>query len=229
MNLLNEVEEFNFDGKKIMSNCVCDQCGKIFDKRGGKERHIKNVHFMPNKYGLNQSKDSIFNNSISVCTSKYENIKVEIDPASIKCEPRDMPCSKVLQQDVMKKVNVFPLKDTIKEEDAFQAKDFNISPLDESQFPCDLCENTLTSQESFDIHKLIHSELNRFVCMEKDCSAIFPNHKSLKKQLKDGPKIEKNNDNIMFHMCQECGKQCTTKAGLQDHMLCHSKEKNLYA
>jgi uncharacterized Zn-finger protein len=229
MNLLNEVEEFSFDGKVIMSNCVCDQCGKIFDKRGGKERHVKNVHSKPTKSSFKKSDDIYAKNGGSVCISKYEDIKVEIDPASIKFEPQDTPCSEgagVLEKEDIKNGNVFPHKNAIKEEYALHNKDSNKSSIDESQFPCDLCENTLSSKESLVVHKLIHAELNRFVCIEKDCSDIFTNHKSLKKHLKDVHKIEKKNDNRMFHICQECGKQCTTKAGLQDHMLCHSNEKN---
>ena len=38
--------------------------------------------------------------------------------------------------------------------------------------------------------------------------------------------IVKKNENRMFHTCDYCGKQGTTKAGLQGHMLRHYKENN---
>merc|ERR1719369_1447706 len=31
--MLEEVEMFVFDGQELFSNCVCNQCGKIFEKK----------------------------------------------------------------------------------------------------------------------------------------------------------------------------------------------------
>jgi len=118
-NLLDEVEEFSFDGKVIMSNCVCNQCGKIFDKRGGKERHVNNVHLKQSKSVFKQSDDIDSNNGGSACISKYEDIKVEIDPASLKCEPFDLHCLEGdfgLKEEDIKKVNLVPKNPEIKED-----------------------------------------------------------------------------------------------------------------
>jgi len=52
----------------------------------------------------------------------------------------------------------------------------------------------------------------------------LPNHKSSAKNQKLTKRKEKKSDIKMFQ-CSECEKQCSTKAGLQDHMLKHSKEK----
>ena len=120
INLLDEVEEFSFDGKVIMSNCVCNQCGKIFDKRGGKERHVNNVHLKQSKSVFKQSDDIDSNNGGSACILKYEDIKVEIDPASLKCEPFDLHCLEGdfgLKEEDIKKVNLVPKNPEIKEED----------------------------------------------------------------------------------------------------------------
>jgi len=212
MNLLQEVEEFNFGGQLIRSNCVCLECGKIFDKKGGKERHIKNVH--PEIYEASLTTDSPVN----------ENAKLEDIQASLKDEPYDPTdenegsLNEQLKQEEALKLH-YPVKNEV------GCREHNVSEL-ESPFACDLCDNVLSSRESFDIHKLIHSELNRFMCSEENCSEVFANQKSLKKHLKIVHKTEKKTDNRIFHVCQECGKQCSTKAGLQDHMLCHSKEKN---
>jgi len=218
MNLLQEVEEFNFGGQLIRSNCVCGECGKIFDKRGGKERHIKNVH--PEQYAASRKDDLP---SLGVF-SKNEESKFEANSADLKYEPNepteeneDYMIEQIKQEDALQP------QGQIKKETADEEP--NILEL-ESQFSCDLCENVLSSKESLDIHKLIHSELNRFMCSEENCSEVFANQKSLKKHLKIVHKTEKKTDNRIFHVCQECGKQCSTKAGLQDHMLCHSKEKN---
>ena len=99
MKLLNQVEEFNFDGQMIMSNCVCEECGRIFDNGSGKNRHMKGVH--SRKYKCTDSScgksflaESGLGRHMKDCHQpnmklKYENIKVEIDPASIKCELND--------------------------------------------------------------------------------------------------------------------------------------------
>ena len=42
--LLQEVEMFVFDGQEIFSHSVCDQCGKIFEKKSEVGRHVKGVH-----------------------------------------------------------------------------------------------------------------------------------------------------------------------------------------
>ena len=42
--LLQEVDMFVFDSQQIFSHAVCDQCGKIFEKRSEVARHVKGVH-----------------------------------------------------------------------------------------------------------------------------------------------------------------------------------------
>ena len=159
MNLLEQVEEFNFDGQSIFSNCVCKECGKIFDKKGGKDRHVKNVH-------SKHLKISNHANALLVKPEK-EEIKVEVDPImSIKSEPcdnaeeiNDLKENKCENESFL--VNNVQVNDLIKQETDSQDIRF------ESEFSCDLCDNTLSSKESLDIHKLIHAELNRFLCKEK--------------------------------------------------------------
>ena len=226
MSLLSQVEEFNFDGQLIMSNCVCRECGKIFDKKGGKERHVKNVHSKHLKIADPE-------NFPTLIKPKQEEIKVEVDPIiGIKAEPCDIfEQGEDVKDEYIKEENKFHEE---KGKDSLMVNHFDVTDLNKNEsesqdtrtlFSCNICDNTLSSKESLEIHKLIHAELNRFLCKEKDCSKMFANNKSLKKHLKEAHNIEKTNDNRMFHMCPECGKQCSTKAGLQDHMLCHSNEK----
>ena len=42
--LLTKLEEINFEGQLIKSNCVCNLCGKIFTTPGDQRRHVKGVH-----------------------------------------------------------------------------------------------------------------------------------------------------------------------------------------
>ena len=235
MELLNTVEEFTFDGKVIMSNCVCEECGRIFDNGSGKNRHMKGVHSRThtanksNKKFLAESElsDPIKEvNPVQNTKQKYEDIKVEIDPNSIKYEINDGHKESAvdvrLEEDIEQQDQ--DTSDNSKSKDEISNSGMQ-TPSKELPFPCDLCGNSLSSKESFDIHKLIHEELNRFLCNEEDCTEVFTNQKTLAKHLVSAHQKEMKKANVTFHVCEECGKQCTTKAGLQDHMKKHSTEK----
>ena len=88
LKLLKEVEEFNFEGQLIVSNCVCDKCGKIFNKKYGKERHVKSVHSRQYNCGVGSCGKSFYANSGLLSHSKeIHNLKTkEESPENIKLE-----------------------------------------------------------------------------------------------------------------------------------------------
>ena len=74
------------------------------------------------------------------------------------------------------------------------------------------------------VHKLNHEDQSRFKSEETDCDDLIRRNKSLIQRLEIHNL--KNKNGLGFHTCDQCGKQCTTKSGLKDHMLKHVKEKN---
>ena len=84
----------------------------------------------------------------------------------------------------------------------------------DTAFSCVQCEKPLSTRESLDIHLVIHKELNRMPCKEKDCNDVFPSQKSLMIHMKVNHQAEEKGENLMFYKCEECDKQCTTKSGL---------------
>ena len=65
LHLLNEVDKFNFDGREIFSDTVCDLCGKIFEKKNEVKRH-KNG-------SVHNQRASIFTCKMPGCTVSYSD------------------------------------------------------------------------------------------------------------------------------------------------------------
>merc|ERR1712096_41625 len=189
LKLLKEVEELNFEGQLIVSNCVCDKCGKIFNKKGGKERHVKNVHSRQDDCGVGSCGKSFYANSgllshsnLKTKEESSENIKLEEGTShrkdtyaisnpelefDIKEEEGIINESEFMQVEYFQQMqDISESEDNILSDDSLQKQP--------KPYPCDLCENSLRTKEAFDIHKLIHEELNRFTCKEKDSMLFSP-------------------------------------------------------
>ena len=169
MELLTQVEEFNYDGQLVRSKCVCEGCGKIFVNGSGKNRHLKGGQCRKYKClnsgcgksyfaesGLSRhSKECL--NSMSTVPPKTESLKIEVNPV-IKCEDtsdeytvNDVDIKEentLMEERYLHKVNILTHGDDIKM-DEYQAQN------KEFQYPCDLCGNSLGSKVSLDIHKII--------------------------------------------------------------------------
>ena len=215
--LLGEVEHFNFDGKLIASNCVCEECGKIFDTPGGKRRHMRGVHAEDGERGIKQEpitkievSDENFSETCPKCSLQFgSSLSFKIH-CKIACEG-----------------NVIDLKEErIKQEgkSSHNETEDDDTLYGDEELTCDQCDKVLSSKESLHIHRIIHKELNRMACKEKVCDAVFSNLKSLTLHLSETHQKVKKND--MFYSCGVCQKQCTTERNLEDHMLRHSTEKN---
>jgi len=221
MKLLSEVDQLNFDGQLIASNCVCGICGKVFDTQGGKRRHIKGVH--PD------------NHQINVKQIKTENIKIEQNGDDLLSCTK---CPKKFVSSLALKIHRQVSCDISGNEKEFEIKKENIKKEEidmiqskkdikgDAEFSCGQCEKSLSTREFLDIHLIIHKELNRMPCKEKNCNNVFPSQKSLMIHLEVDHKVEKKTENLMFYSCEECDKQCTSKGHLKDHMIKHSKERN---
>jgi len=212
--LLSEVQEINFDGQLIVSNCVCDKCGKIFDTPGGKRRHVKSVHSeeqlkVKSEVIKTETDDETFFKSCSKCLSQFSSLLSFKIHCNLTCDV----------QSGLK-------EEGIKQEKQLMHEDNSRNDLQcDDELSCDLCDKVLSTKESLAIHKIIHKELNRFLCKENNCIAVFPNQKSLISHLEDTHQKVKSTERIMFYKCEHCDKQCTTERNLDDHMLRHSKEK----
>eukprot|EP00092_Neocalanus_flemingeri_P028492 GFUD01030942.1.p1 GENE.GFUD01030942.1~~GFUD01030942.1.p1 ORF type:complete len:580 (+),score=110.07 GFUD01030942.1:75-1814(+) len=252
MKLLNTVEEFNLEGKVIMSNCVCEICGKIFETKSSKKRHIQTIHPLKSentneiKYqpDIKQEPEGYLECSFSDCENQFTS-KMELDHHIEESDHDEMFCftcpkcsrkflsSLLFKNHCEQSCDMLDPKEEckikleeVKQEDCIQQIDpYSPSPQKDMSYSCDLCESYLSSKDALNIHRLIHEELKRFTCKEQDCGDVFKCLKSLTKHLEITHQIEKKPDNQMFHICDECGKRCTTKAGLQDHLLKHTKEK----
>ena len=230
--------------------CVFIGCGKSFSTRESLENHAKKHHDdKPKK--LKQEKEKsieiiksengdIFQCNVSDCTKKFDSkygLEKHVERmdhegdfffSCLKC-PKKYASSLGLKIHNRDSCDIVEGREDIlvKKEETVDESDGNDEiKLKDFPFSCDLCEKFLSSMESLNIHKLIHKELGRFACQEEGCSEVFPNNKSLQLHLKGFHKIEKTIENRMFHICDECGKQCTSKAVLQGHMLRHTKDKN---
>lgn len=180
--------------------CLEVGCGKSFFAESGLTRHLKEGH---------QLKSSPL---------KSEQLKKETEPV-IKSESSEEFL-----------LNTEGIKEEIPQEDySFSENDVKVdifhNPDKDILYTCDLCGNTLGSKQSLEVHKLIHEEINRFKCNEENCTEVFSSQNGLSKHQSSVHEIESKSENGSFHVCEECGKQCTTKGGLKDHMKKHSTEK----
>jgi len=80
--LLQEVEMFMFDGQEIFSHGVCDQCGKIFEKKSEVARHVKGVHSRKFKCSVKGCAKSFFAKSGLDSHMMDHNRSVHLDRAS---------------------------------------------------------------------------------------------------------------------------------------------------
>jgi len=119
-----------------------------------------------------------------------------------------------------------PEEVTVKVETKRQNEDEYGSPQKTYNFPCDLCDKYLSTNEALVIHKIIHSEMTKYKCEVEECNLDFANRKTMLQHMRVDHGIEKTPDSRVFHMCPDCGKQFTTKSCMQDHQIKHSDEKN---
>ena len=191
----------------------CKECNVSYPK----EWHMK-LHMRTHKVSLNEDKiKSTTHPNVcpvcdKVCSARSELVRhiVIHDEARTLDRGGKCPIKKCLKSPSI----------TVKLEDDYT---HNIKESDDKQFCCDLCENSLSSKESLNIHKLIHKELSRYTCSEQDCTDAFSNHRNLELHVKNCHSISKNTN---IHTCDDCGKQCKTNSALQIHSQKHSDVKH---
>jgi len=328
--LLQEVDMFVFDGQEVFSHSVCDQCGKIFEKRSEVTRHVKGVHnrkfrcqvkgcaksffaqsgldshSMDHKRTVQldlkptkQQKVDITNikcntsgcekgfssnvelekhlkfgdhqwgNIVATAAVKDGEIKTEFKCEFSECEKTfsdhndldkhvdkedhdgnifficpDCP-KKFVSSDGLKehysshkevaieknKTNSESVKNEFTEPQEYilkeEVNDVDLeSPQKTYNFPCDLCDKYLSTNEALVIHKIIHAEKTKYKCEVEDCSLDFANRKTMLQHMRVDHGIEKTPDSRMFHMCPDCGKQFSTKSSMENHQIKHSDDKN---
>ena len=93
--LLQEVEMFMFDGQEIFSHAVCDQCGKIFEKKSEVARHVKGVHGRKFKCDVKGCAKSFFAKSglDSHMLDHKRTVHLDIEPKSKSLEK--IPLTKI--------------------------------------------------------------------------------------------------------------------------------------
>ena len=229
MILLTQVEEFNFDGQVVKSKCVCEVCGKIFVNGSGKNRHVKGGQCRKYKCLEVGCGKSFFAES-GLTRHLKEGHQLKSSP--LKSEQLKKETEPVIKSESSEEflLNTEEIKEEIPQEDySFSENDVKVdifhNPDKDILYTCDLCGNTLGSKQSLEVHKLIHEEINRFKCNEENCTEVFSSQNGLSKHQSSVHEIESKAENGSFHVCEECGKQCTTKGGLKDHMKKHSTEK----
>ena len=92
-----------------------------------------------------------------------------------------------------------------------------------ASFPCVICQKSLTSMDSLEIHLKIHTTFLSVPCRFPDCAEIFPSQKLMWPHMLLIHGV--NKDSWKIFQCNGCEKMFKRKYELQKHKIKHMVEK----
>merc|ERR1712098_779115 len=126
--------------------CSVSDCTREFSSKYQLEKHIEL---------MDHEGDFFF--SCAKCPKKFAS------SLGLKIHGRDSCDDTASERETLVKE-----ENRLEEEMSDETDDYNFKN-NEFKFSCDLCDKFLSSEENLGIHKLIHKEMGRFACKEKDC------------------------------------------------------------
>ena len=185
-----------FQGKDLTQDLVCSFCNKIFDRRGGKERHERETDCEKKQQ---RKKFSISRQDVD----KDENSSKEEIPAKLETEEEK---------------NLFPCQDCGRSLPSADSLDIHMKiHLEQNVVPCTAwnCTATFPTQKELLDHKLADHGMSRETASNwtcEECGKIFKSKGELKMHMR------RHNPDKNF-VCNECGKKFKRETGLKYHIL----------
>lgn len=133
-------------------------------------------------------------NSDVKCPSCAKLVSLKDDPEAFNAHYRDCP------YDSAKAVNEYEKKNTL--------------------YQCDYCGKNYFSKNSFDAHIKQHQGIERFKCTQCDYGTnykgVLLDHQKM--HLREQGLTNADSELVLFHQCDQCGKQYSNIQGLRDHV-----------
>ncbi|TRY63089.1 hypothetical protein TCAL_06268 [Tigriopus californicus] len=133
-------------------------------------------------------------NSDVKCPSCSKLVSLKEDPEAFNVHYQDCP------YDSAKAVNEYEKKNTL--------------------YQCDYCGKNYFSKNSFDAHIKQHQGIERFKCTQCDYGTnykgVLLDHQKM--HLREQGLTNADSELVLFHQCDQCGKQYSNIQGLRDHI-----------
>jgi len=186
----------------------CDVCGKFFKLRRNMLKH-KKLHFQVRPYKCKECGKSFIRRNTLVKHIQDSHENNYLDESTRKKERNiDRANKKTLI------CNICQL-----EFESYTTFDMHNWGFHQTRPSCDICGKVFKNSSRMKTHRKIHAGLRPFQCQE--CGKAFTERPSLRKHIRI--KHPKPDEEIIFS-CKVCEKIYTSKQGLVNHELSHSKE-----
>ena len=151
------------------------------------------------------------------------NVEEKMSPGfffNCKICPKKFLSYKTLKQH---KCGISPKEDVIKQEfvDPLRNKETKLI----NQFTCDICQNILPTEITFEVHMKIHSLEVKANCQYTNCNKVFNKSSLLWGHMINKHGITKKAWKEVNSSCNHCNKVCRDKSQLKMHLKKHSNKK----